>query len=143
MDLLAFERKLDQTIMRKRLDIQEALKRPIKVGEGCLETYCNQQSRRALKIVSYPCKHMKNRNAQDFSGGSEPSLPLSVLFVLREWIYEEKKNIKLCFNKTEARFSPLCFRMNTELMLFLVAKAKATHFYLQYLQSSQVGCRGW
>lgn len=30
MDLLAFERKLDSTIMRKRLDIQEALKRPIK-----------------------------------------------------------------------------------------------------------------
>lgn len=37
MDLLAFERKLDQTIMRKRLDIQEALKRPIKVEEeSCL-----------------------------------------------------------------------------------------------------------
>merc|ERR1719361_2876469 len=31
MDLLAFERKLDATIMRKRLDIQEALKRPQKV----------------------------------------------------------------------------------------------------------------
>jgi len=30
MDLLAFERKLDSTIMRKRLDIQEALKRPKK-----------------------------------------------------------------------------------------------------------------
>jgi len=30
MDLLAFENKLDSTIMRKRLDIQEALKRPIK-----------------------------------------------------------------------------------------------------------------
>ena len=30
MDLLAFERKLDFTIMRKRLDIQEALKRPMK-----------------------------------------------------------------------------------------------------------------
>ncbi|XP_071498197.1 SWI/SNF-related matrix-associated actin-dependent regulator of chromatin subfamily D member 1-like [Diadema antillarum] len=30
MDLLAFERKLDATIMRKRLDIQEALKRPVK-----------------------------------------------------------------------------------------------------------------
>jgi SWI/SNF-related matrix-associated actin-dependent regulator of chromatin subfamily D len=30
MDLLSFERKLDSTIMRKRLDIQEALKRPIK-----------------------------------------------------------------------------------------------------------------
>lgn len=35
MDLLAFERKLDQTIMRKRLDIQEALKRPIKVTQEC------------------------------------------------------------------------------------------------------------
>lgn len=33
MDLLAFERKLDQTIMRKRVDIQEALKRPMKVQE--------------------------------------------------------------------------------------------------------------
>jgi len=30
MDLLQFERKLDSTIMRKRLDIQEALKRPMK-----------------------------------------------------------------------------------------------------------------
>jgi SWI/SNF-related matrix-associated actin-dependent regulator of chromatin subfamily D len=30
MDLLTFERKLDATIMRKRLDIQEALKRPMK-----------------------------------------------------------------------------------------------------------------
>uniref|UniRef100_A0A8C1U2J9 SWI/SNF related, matrix associated, actin dependent regulator of chromatin, subfamily d, member 3b n=1 Tax=Cyprinus carpio TaxID=7962 RepID=A0A8C1U2J9_CYPCA len=33
MDLLAFERKLDQTIMRKRVDIQEALKRPMKPGK--------------------------------------------------------------------------------------------------------------
>ena len=30
MDLLAFERKLDATILRKRLDIQEALKHPMK-----------------------------------------------------------------------------------------------------------------
>ena len=30
MALLSFERKLDSTIMRKRLDIQEALKRPMK-----------------------------------------------------------------------------------------------------------------
>ncbi|XP_014252798.1 brahma-associated protein of 60 kDa isoform X2 [Cimex lectularius] len=30
MDLITFERKLDSTIMRKRLDIQEALKRPMK-----------------------------------------------------------------------------------------------------------------
>uniref|UniRef100_A0AAR2L2H6 DM2 domain-containing protein n=1 Tax=Pygocentrus nattereri TaxID=42514 RepID=A0AAR2L2H6_PYGNA len=34
MDLLAFERKLDQTIMRKRVDIQEALKRPMKQMKG-------------------------------------------------------------------------------------------------------------
>lgn len=31
MDLLAFEQKLDATITRKKLDIQEALKRPMKV----------------------------------------------------------------------------------------------------------------
>lgn len=30
MDLLTFERKFDATVMRKRLDIQEALKRPMK-----------------------------------------------------------------------------------------------------------------
>ncbi len=30
MDLLSFERKLDATIARKRLDIQEALKKPMK-----------------------------------------------------------------------------------------------------------------
>ncbi|XP_067869392.1 SWI/SNF-related matrix-associated actin-dependent regulator of chromatin subfamily D member 2 isoform X1 [Heterodontus francisci] len=29
MDLLAFERKLDQTIMRKRLEIQESMKKPL------------------------------------------------------------------------------------------------------------------
>ena len=31
MDLLSFEHKLDGTIARKKLDIQEALKRPMKV----------------------------------------------------------------------------------------------------------------
>ena len=30
MDLLAFERKLDATIARKRLEIQEMLRRPLK-----------------------------------------------------------------------------------------------------------------
>lgn len=30
MDLLAFERKLDATIMRKRLEIQEGIRRPMK-----------------------------------------------------------------------------------------------------------------
>lgn len=32
MDLLAFERKLDQTIARKRMEIQEAIKKPITVS---------------------------------------------------------------------------------------------------------------
>ena len=35
MDLLAFERKLDSVISRKKLDIQEALKRPMKVVIMC------------------------------------------------------------------------------------------------------------
>lgn len=30
MDLLTFEKKLDSTIMRKRLEIQEAIRRPMK-----------------------------------------------------------------------------------------------------------------
>ena len=30
MDLLSFERKLDSTIMRKKLEIQEAIRRPMK-----------------------------------------------------------------------------------------------------------------
>lgn len=56
MDLVAFERKLDATIMRKRLDIQEALKRPLKIkknlrifisnqfypGKSSQESECNQ-----------------------------------------------------------------------------------------------------
>lgn len=34
MDLLAFEQKLDATIMRKRLEIQEGMKKPIKVSRS-------------------------------------------------------------------------------------------------------------
>lgn len=56
MDLLAFERKLDQTIMRKRLDIQEALKRPIKVGGGCVHGYCKQGSEN-LTLVEWGGGH--------------------------------------------------------------------------------------
>jgi SWI/SNF-related matrix-associated actin-dependent regulator of chromatin subfamily D len=42
MDLLAFERKLDATIMRKRLDIQETLKRPIKIKKKLRVFITNQ-----------------------------------------------------------------------------------------------------
>ncbi len=48
MDLLAFERKLDATIMRKRLDIQEALKRPQKV---------KKKLRIFISNTFYPAKH--------------------------------------------------------------------------------------
>lgn len=56
MDLLAFERKLDQTIMRKRLDIQEALKRPIKVTQE----ECTRQ--RTKGEDSGACSRPKMRN---------------------------------------------------------------------------------
>ena len=59
MDLLAFERKLDFTIMRKRLDIQEALKRPMK------------QKRKLRIFISntfYPGKPEGDQN-------EEPSVP--------------------------------------------------------------------
>lgn len=50
MDLLAFERKLDQTIMRKRVDIQEALKRP-------------------MKVLSLQCTHRTSRCQSNKGGG--------------------------------------------------------------------------
>jgi len=48
MDLLSFERKLDSTIMRKRLDIQEALKRPMKQ---------KKKLRIFISNTFYPAKH--------------------------------------------------------------------------------------
>ncbi|XP_064647597.1 SWI/SNF-related matrix-associated actin-dependent regulator of chromatin subfamily D member 1-like isoform X2 [Lineus longissimus] len=48
MDLLSFERKLDSTIMRKRLDIQEALKRPMKV---------KRKLRIFISNTYFPAKH--------------------------------------------------------------------------------------
>lgn len=48
MDLLAFEKKLDSTIMKKRLDIQEALKRPMKQ---------KKKLRIFISNTFYPAKH--------------------------------------------------------------------------------------
>lgn len=48
MDLLSFERKLDSTITRKRLDIQEALKRPMKH---------KKKLRIFISNTFYPAKH--------------------------------------------------------------------------------------
>lgn len=39
MDLLSFEKRLDTTIARKRLEIQEAVKRPLKVIAICIVNY--------------------------------------------------------------------------------------------------------
>lgn len=65
MDLLAFERKLDQTISRKRMEIQEAIKKPIMVprlvfcfGLKTVLIHCSAlirrlQSDRCSYLVSY------------------------------------------------------------------------------------------
>jgi len=43
MDLLSFEKRLDSTIMRKKLEIQEAMKRPLKVCHCvCVVCICLQ-----------------------------------------------------------------------------------------------------
>jgi SWI/SNF-related matrix-associated actin-dependent regulator of chromatin subfamily D len=60
MDLLSFERKLDSTIMRKRLDIQEALKRPMK-------------QKRKLRIfisnTAFPAKEEGSETGEGGGGG--------------------------------------------------------------------------
>jgi len=58
MDLLAFERKLDSTIMRKRLDIQEALKRPMK------------QKRKLRIFISNTCFPAKEEEGEEGSVAS-------------------------------------------------------------------------
>ncbi len=66
MDLLSFERKLDSTIMRKRLDIQEALKRPMK------------QKRKLRIFISNTAFPARDPNAPDQpgpDGGPPPPQP--------------------------------------------------------------------
>ncbi|XP_077357895.1 SWI/SNF-related matrix-associated actin-dependent regulator of chromatin subfamily D member 2 [Festucalex cinctus] len=59
MDLLAFERKLDQTIARKRMEIQEAIKKPImqkrKLRIYISNTYtpCKPEGEEADKVSSW------------------------------------------------------------------------------------------
>ncbi len=75
MDLLSFERKLDSTIMRKRLDIQEALKRPMK-------------QKRKLRIfisnTSFPAKETPE-------GSEDPSTTAWELRVEGRLLDEDKK----------------------------------------------------
>ncbi|CAL1286470.1 unnamed protein product [Larinioides sclopetarius] len=70
MDLLTFERKLDSTIMRKRLDIQEALKRPMKPTQN-YKIFFFQQKRKLRIFISntfYPGK-------PEGESGEEPTVP--------------------------------------------------------------------
>ena len=60
MDLLAFERKLDATIMRKRLDIQETLKRPVKIKKKLRVFITNQ---------FYPVKTSNDNSADNTNAG--------------------------------------------------------------------------
>merc|ERR1719195_148725 len=75
MDLLAFERKLDSTIMRKRLDIQEALKRPMKQ---------KRKLRIFISTTTFPAK-------EGAEGGDEPSTTGWELRVEGRLLEDDKK----------------------------------------------------
>ncbi|XP_053374685.1 SWI/SNF-related matrix-associated actin-dependent regulator of chromatin subfamily D member 1-like isoform X3 [Mercenaria mercenaria] len=89
MDLLAFERKLDATITRKRLDIQEALKRPMK------------QKRKLRIFISntfYPAKPAEGEEGEE----SVPSWELRV----EGRLLEDAASAKLSdASKTKRKFS--------------------------------------
>ncbi|KAI8890395.1 SWI/SNF and RSC complex subunit Ssr3 [Backusella circina FSU 941] len=81
-DLIEFEKKLDATIMRKRLDIQEALGKPTKV-------------RRTLRIfISNTASHQsamqEDENAFDLNDGNTPHWTLKIHGKLLE--SENEKN---------------------------------------------------
>lgn len=84
MDLIAFERKLDFTIMRKRMDIQEALKKPIK-------------QKRKLRIfvtnTFYPGKN-------DPEGNEEPIVPSWELRVEGRLLDEKPESSSSSSSKT-------------------------------------------
>lgn len=89
MDLLAFERKLDFTITRKRLDIQESIKRPMKQ---------KKKLRIFLTTVFYPGK-LENglENDANLSAGNsdDPSVPTWELKVEGRLIDDKQNWVKL------------------------------------------------
>ncbi|KAK2514087.1 SWI/SNF-related matrix-associated actin-dependent regulator of chromatin subfamily D member 3 [Columba guinea] len=88
MDLLAFERKLDQTIMRKRVDIQEALKRPMKEPRGA-------QKRKLRLYISNTFNPAKS-DADD-SDGSIASWELRVEGKLLDDLSKQKRKFSSFF----------------------------------------------
>lgn len=89
MDLLNFERKLDFTIMRRRLDIQEALKKPMK------------QKRKLRIFISntfFPSK-------TEIDGSEDPSVPSWELRVEGRLLDEKAAEIVVGSKSTKRKFS--------------------------------------
>lgn len=104
MDLLAFERKLDATIMRKRLDIQEALKRPMK------------QKRKLRIFISNTFYPSKDPNAEAESGpGSEGSVASWELRVEGRLLEDSKNDPNKVKRKFSSFFKSLVIELDKEL----------------------------
>merc|ERR1712223_1051087 len=88
MYLLAFERKLDSTIMRKRLDIQEALKRPMKQKRKLRIFISNTSFPAAKETQAGPDGTPQDDGSGNSSGGATTAWELRVEGRL---IAEEKK----------------------------------------------------
>lgn len=105
MDLLAFERKLDATIMRKRLDIQEALKRPMK------------QKRKLRIFISntfYPSKDPA-QDGPDNGSGQEGSVASWELRVEGRLLEDSKNDPNKVKRKFSSFFKSLVIELDKEL----------------------------
>lgn len=105
MDLLAFERKLDATIMRKRLDIQEALKRPMK------------QKRKLRIFISntfYPSKE-PGVEGPDGGPGQEGSVASWELRVEGRLLEDSKNDPNKVKRKFSSFFKSLVIELDKEL----------------------------
>lgn len=107
MDLLAFERKLDATIMRKRLDIQEALKRPMK------------QKRKLRIFISntfYPTKEpVDAADAGGGVGGSEGAMASWELRVEGRLLEDTKSDPNKIKRKFSSFFKSLVIELDKDL----------------------------
>lgn len=101
MDLLAFERKLDATIMRKRLDIQEALKRPMK------------QKRKLRIFISNTFYPSKESTGDD--GSSEGSVASWELRVEGRLLEDNKSDPNKIKRKFSSFFKSLVIELDKEL----------------------------
>jgi len=101
MDLLAFERKLDATIMRKRLDIQEALKRPMK------------QKRKLRIFISNTFYPSKEGTGDD--GGAEGSVASWELRVEGRLLEDNKSDPNKIKRKFSSFFKSLVIELDKEL----------------------------